>query len=493
MKKYILLVVSALVLAFTSCSDSEDVEITLYEDVTLNVNTSNAFDIWGLSDFENYLGNDKSKSIGITSLVYDENGDLARVIKSHTKTFQTVEQTIENIEEGLYTVVIFETLVNDDDNYESSAWILADEDKLSTLKVTYQEGRSIAYWHECFGVASVTLNVRKDKKVNVKPEPVGCLINLDYENFASSSYNFFSFSSRNNAIGYKLDPAISEADRYVHSEYSASNLWGDIGYFYSGEGVLDDSDGATYFVFQTGNRPYLFGASKDMFVNNKTTFDDDITGTYNFEMGKIHQAFAYYTGGEPAFETYLGSREDFDAWYEQLDKTSNIRPTGNTIYREPCTNWGTSVENVKNYMGQYELMFDVEEDVSGAYSMAYIGLNRELFINYYFETKTSGLYQTVVSVSDTEDGASIDEVLKQLESQSYEFDLYDEETGTYMYESEKTFILVMPIEISDMKVTAVQYVDREYIESMEQTRTTDVLLNMINQSVDCIKKKQLFK
>lgn len=454
MKKYINLAIALVVGVLTSCTDKDDIEIILHHDLSLNVNTQGAYETWGMSNFQNYLGNNKSKSIGVTTFIYGNNGSLFKKITTTTKTFQTVTQSVEGLEDGVYDVITFETIVNDDNKNESSAWKFVGEESLNTLMVSLQEDRSISYWHEAFAYAHKSINVGKESNVSIAPNALGCIINIEYENFDKAHYYYFSFSSRNNAEGYKLSPNINETDRFYRGEYDKSNLWEALGCFYSGkEECISDEDAVTIYTFEAGQRPYLFGGAKSMWVDDNTSFDDVLKGTFNFENGKYYEAFCYYAGKPDNFNVYLGLHDNFNSWYKNLDKTMN------PVFAAPCTTWGSTVSYVKSFMKGYEILQDIEE---GPYSyyMAYWGNYSENYIEYDFETKTTGLFSSYVCVWEEE--ATENDILSMLNETQYEYDQYYEEFGYHLYFDDKTYVVVTPnLSYDDgTGYTMVQYLSR---------------------------------
>ena len=351
-------------------------------------------------------------------------------------------------------MVTFETFVNDENNNESSVWQIVGEETLNTLMVSMKKDRIFSYWYEAFGVAYNSINVGKENNVSITPNAIGCLVNVVYENFDKAHYNYFSFSSRNNAEGYKLSPNLSESDRYYRGEYDKSNVWSTLGYFYSGkEECLSDEDGITIYTFETGERPYLFGGAKKMGVDGNKSFDDVLKGTFNFENGKYYEAFCYYVGKPDNFNVYLGLFDNFNSWYKNLDKTMN------PVFAEPCTTWGSTVSYVKSFMKGYEILKDIEE---GPYSyyMSYKGNYCENYIQYDFETKTTGLFSSSVCVLEEE--ATENDILSMLNETQYEYDQYYEEFGYHLYFDDKTYVVVTPnLSYDDgTGYTMVQYLSR---------------------------------
>lgn len=432
MKKYLYILI-VMLCALSSCTDSNEIDIVQQKDVTFNVNIANVYESWGLSSFQNYLGNNKSESIGIMTFIYDKKGQLSQKKVTTSKTFQTAVQSIGKLKAGEYDVVTLVTMINDDDE-ESSVWDIVGEDTLNTLMVTFKENRSIAYWYEAFGLANVSVQIGENTNVTITPKSVGSLVKVGYENFGASDFNFLSFSSRNNAEGLRLAPNLPDSDRYFRGEYDKSNVWGSIGYFYSRDDKLDSADAATYYTFETGNRPYLIGVAQNMWVNGNTTYDFGVTGEFNFEDGKVYQAFAYYVGKPDIIKTFFGLSSDFNSWYSSLDKTI-------PVFAQPCTAWGCSVSYVKSYMQDYVIEQDITEDGLGYY-MIYTGKYKERWIEYDFESATTGLESIYIPIY--KDYATYNDIDSQLLKLGYKYEGSVEEDDDYlgyqMYSNDNTLV-----------------------------------------------------
>lgn len=426
MKKYLYIIVS-LFCTLSACTDSNEIDIVQQNDVTFNVNVAHTYESWGLSSFKDYLGTYRDESVGIFTMIYDKNGQLCRKVISSTKTLQTISQNIGKLKSGEYNVVTIVTMIEDAEN-ESPAWQIIDEEKLDKLMIAYKPDRSIAGWYEAFGLASASVTVgNNNSTINIVPEPVGSIITLGYENFDQAHFNYFSFSSRNNADGLRLTPNLDASDRYYIADYEASNVWGPIARFYSSSGELKNTGTTSVYTFETGSRPYLFGGAKSMYVDGNLSFDVTTTGTFDFEDGKEYIAFCYYVGYPDNFKTFLGSESEFKNWYSSLDK--NINP----IFSTPCTNWSSSVSFVKSYMQGYQILQDITEGNYGYY-MAYKGKYCESIIEYDFETQSSGLESVYITIYDWMATAS--EIEMQLRNSGYKYEGYiegeDGEPG-YMY------------------------------------------------------------
>lgn len=455
MKKFAYITLSFILGVLTSCTDKEEIGIIQHHDFVLNINTSSTYETWDLTSYQNFLGKNSNYNIGVTTLVYDSKGNLRDSQFSTVKTFQTIAHTIKGLEEGTYSIIVFETMVDANNSNKSNKWALEKTDLLDSVRVVNVD-RDPAGWYDAFGYISSTATIGKDKELNLSPKGIGCIVNLEYENFEKSSFNYFDLAVKNSADGYFLKPNLSDNERYYYKKYLDYNTWSSIAYFWSKD-ILANSNSATYYTFETGKRTCLFGASKSMFIDDNLNYDYISENfSFNFETGKIYEAYCYYKGRPDVFESFIGLITEFDSWYSKLDKTMN------PIYADPCVSWGNSVSYVKTYMRGYEIRQDITEGV-GAYYMVYAGKYMENYVEYDFTDKSTGLYAAYVCI--LEEDVPMDDILAYLNESNYTYDqLYEEDDFSYhLYYDDNTYVAVMPRTFDDgTQATMVQYLSRAY-------------------------------
>lgn len=459
MKKYIYFVIALVIGVFTSCTDKDDIDIILHHDVQLNINVTNMYEVWGISDYQNFLGGNPSLKIGVTSFVYNAEGKLCNEITTTSKTFQDVNQELNGLEDGEYTILTFETFVNSDDDNQSDKWIIENKENYEDVMVTFKPNAgTVTYWYQIFGTACNKITVGKDHIINITPKSKGCMIGLGYENFDKSKFNYFDLAVKNKAHGMYLNP--NKSQPYYYDEYLDKNTYGTMAYFWSTD-VLPSSDSYYYYSFETGNLSFMFGGSKSMWINDNLSYDAYTNDfTWNLEDGKTYMGYCYYNGQPTWFEHYFGLQKDFSSWYKNLDKSMN------PLFAEPCVSWGATVSYVKSFMNGYYLYQDIttnEED--GLTWMGYSGKYSEIDIQYYFEDKKSGLYG--VQLYFLEDNATLDDIMEHMENSSYEFIGYNEEENEYRYGDQSTYVGIYPdLESDGIKYSIVEYIDRRYVDEV---------------------------
>ena len=201
--------------AFLSSCTNDDIGSSytkdehFYETFTYNVNTQPVFDEFNATSSikEQILGgSDGDLYIGVYTYIYDKNGDLKNKNISYSKTFGS-ESCDFTLEDGNYTAVSVEMVVDKDDNYQSPRFEIKGEDKLSKLEVAYRtyindKGETKPYttsvWYQCVGVSTQTINVERTMQaVTVNPNAIGVVVNCEFYNFDKSSYGYLSLFTKN--------------------------------------------------------------------------------------------------------------------------------------------------------------------------------------------------------------------------------------------------------------------------------------------------------
>lgn len=476
MKKYIYIAIALVMGVFTSCTDKDEIEIIQHHDININVNAADLYNSWDAGSFINFLGNQKSYSIGITTLIYNDKGELCNEVLSTTRLLESIQQSVPSLKEGKYTFVTVECMVNTDNDNQSPTWSIDSKELLDSVRVV--SSRYEVYWYNCLGLATTEVEVSKNStNVSVTPKPIGCFVDFECENFDKSKYDYLGFYFKNVAAGMYLNPNRNDNEKYYYKDgYLESNVWNARGYFYSTEG-LPESDESTLFVLENGNINYCFGPSKiEEDGSIRFTAYPSRNAYCNFQIGQLYKAYCYYKGAPDEVETFMGPLNDFNSWYAKLDKTMN------PIYAAPCTAWGSSVSFVKSFMKGYNLGLDITEYEGGA-AMIFDGMYREYYIEYDFENSKSGLYQAWVCV--LEEDATLEDIMGMINVSDYEYDDYYAEGNYYLYQNSSTLVGVIPNqELEDgTKYTMIQYLDRSLIEPAQSRARAKASFGTVPQNV----------
>ena len=448
MKKiyFSLIALTALLASSCSSSDSDEVAVTVVNktySVGVTVSTSSAYESYGSSLFTNFLGNYSNYYVGVFAYLYDEDGALVASTDSYSQTLNTQSLSFTDIDTGSYTLVCIQMIVNSSNSYQSAAWTIGGTSKLSTLAVTTSY-TGLQYYHAVAkNVSSVTVGT-SNTNVSVSTKPLGCIIDIGYENFAQSGFTMVGFYLDQYAFGYYFDPSLSGTAQYYYgSSYSSEQYWTSIAKMYDTDGIDDSGEMNGYYFIQSGETTYCFGVSNvyDGATNVAFASVPDDGESFSFEDGNYYKAYCYYTGDSDVCDTYLGEADDTDAfseWYDAFEKSSSLWM--------PYLEWNASVADVQSYMSGFTLEYGSDgqaEAFNNSYLLAYVGKSPIDDIYYYFDTATTGLTRSLVWYDNT--AITWDELLAFLEENFIDLDW----SSYYAYVSSDFSTIIILYDYSD--------------------------------------------
>lgn len=416
-------------LAFTACSNDE-IEISTTGKVEVTVPTTHLYDNFSISSYQNFLGNNDSYHIEVRLFIYDQKGNLVKEESQTSQTFTDLKFPINNLKEGNYKVVALQTMVDANDQLEaddlSEFWTLVNKTKLSDFRVDTKIHQ--IYWYGALGMGYGSLEVKNaESKLTMNIEPVGSLLDFDYENMASTSYVESAFFFHKAPDGVNVNSLFSHGDRLYYENYNGSNTWSPVGVFYKSTG-LGAEDSKTLFLIGYGQTRVCFGvADATQYSNSKFSSYPSGGMNYTFEWGKRYQAFTAYNRDTQNFDYFLGTNEEFSSWYQQY-KTK--------YFAQPTTNWGTTVNNVKSFMNGYTLgnqNGQIIETEDGNYVLWYKGKYQEEETDYYFSSSTGGLYRAYVFVK--QNVISEEDMATYIKNLGYNYVGKTSDNKAYVFES----------------------------------------------------------
>lgn len=421
--------VALVMLAFTACSNDE-IEVSLMGKVEVTVPTTHLYDNFSISSYQNFLGNNDSYHIEVRLFIYDQKGNLVKEESQTSQTFTDLKFPINNLKEGNYKVVALQTMVDANDQLEaddlSEFWTLVNKTKLSDFRVDTKIHQ--IYWYGALGMGYGSLEVKNaESKLTMNIEPVGSLLDFDYENMASTSYVESAFFFHKAPDGVNVNSLFSHGDRFYYENYNGSNTWSPVGVFYKSTG-LGAEDSKTLFLIGYGQTRVCFGvADATQYSNSKFSSYPSGGMNYTFEWGKRYQAFTAYNRDTQNFDYFLGTNEEFSSWYQQY-KTK--------YFAQPTTNWGTTVNNVKSFMNGYTLgnqNGQIIETEDGNYVLWYKGKYQEEETDYYFSSSTGGLYRAYVFVK--QNVISEEDMATYIKNLGYNYVGKTSDNKAYVFES----------------------------------------------------------
>lgn len=428
--------VALVMLAFTACSNDE-IEISTTGKVEVTVPTTHLYDNFSISSYQNFLGNNDSYHIEVRLFIYDQEDNLMKEESQKSRTFTDFKFPISNLKKGqYYKVVALQTMVDDNDQLEaddlSEFWTLVNKTKLSAFRVDTKFHQ--IYWYGALGMGYGSLEVKNaESKLTMNIEPVGSLLDFDYENMASTSYVESAFFFHKAPDGVNVNHLFSDGDKLYYENYNGSNTWSPVGVFYNSTG-LGAEDSKTLFMIGSGQTRVCFGvADATQYSNSKFSSYPSGGMKFEFEWGKRYQAFTAYNSTTRNFDYFLGTADDFTPWYQQY-KNSIV-----TYFAQPTTNWGTTVSNVKSFMSGYTIAGEKVTD-KGRYLLWYKSKYKEDETDYYFSSSTGGLYRAYVFVN--KDVISEEDMASYIKSLGYTYVGKTSDNNAYVFKSvdEKTAV-----------------------------------------------------
>lgn len=455
MKKIIYAIIALLTMAISSCSN-EDIEIKtvgkLYN-LTYNINTQNVYDEFKLTDNIREILREQSWALGVTSLIYDKEGNLVDKKFSHQFNFNNIKEEFEGLTEGAYTVISIETLVNPDYGYDANDWSIKGEEKISTLEI-YQASYEV-YYPFVLGVCTNNVTITKDQSLNAMPKAIGSLFNFYWIGFDKSTHIEVGFATNDILDTYKLDPALSRMDRYCTNLTSVGYINIRAERDVKGQNLIS---AARYMLEESIDWVFCFKKAENNGTPTWTNYHSN-TGKMSLEDGKIYYAGMCYVDESTVCKTYIGDESGFMTWYQSLNKTEN-----NSLVPDLCMTWGSSVNNVQSAMKDYTLTLGTSGKAvqmeDGSYEINYAGKGKESKISYSFTSATTGLFETDIQYSKS--SVSSSELLEYLNSK---YVYLADESGTYMYCTNDYTTFVLFFEING--VWNLGFVDANYISNMD--------------------------
>lgn len=382
MKKKIQLTLILLTVLLTSCNN-ESVENVKEEalkqfSIGLNLKTSYVFDKFTTikDSISSYLEKESEKFVGIKTLLYDSTGKFIDSTSTYTKEIKDIELHFENMTEGDYVAVTIETIVDATDNYHSPNWSLQDISKLSTIKIV-KKGETIPY-HAIIGVSHASIHLERDLTISVSPHPIGSIVHTTWEGFGRSDFDCVGFYLKAAPTYYKLDPSLSEPERFGRLE---KENWQYIGYT---EFLNNKTD--IWFVLGNGEIEYQWKYIQDEKIQ-------DTSSTYpeggepkraNISSGNTYYAHSRYnvsTGGD----TFFGTLDEKDKWKNTIEALP-------FYIKEPDVEIGSNISTVLDYMKKFEGQTTPINTENGYCYITYNNICSADRMEYLFITSQEELY-----------------------------------------------------------------------------------------------------
>ena len=452
MKKYMILAVSALMLTFISCTDSEEIEIIEIDDIAFEINTEAIYDEFGITrSIKEQMLRDKTYAISVTSLIYNENGTLVDSMTTYSYNVNSTRHIYESIAKGEYTAVFVQTLVLADNNFQPRHYRLEGVENISTLEI-----KQIAtpYWYAVIGTTSKEFTLT-DETIQIRPNAIGSIINCNFFDFVNPPFVYVGIGTEETYSSYKLDPSIPDENRYS-TDLSESDHFTLLG----ASEVNEEISGFDIYVLGK-TLTYRFYYQNEEYAG--TNYWNYLNKTNTVQLKAAEQTYIGYAyrgdGNSGNVYDYYGDYNGMADWYTKLEKEE----TTGDIVPELYLTWGGAVSSVQAAMSDYTMTLGysgkaiLQQD--GNYGISYKGKERESQISYFFTSETTGLYE--VDVLYSKENVTSEEILNYLNN-NYIY-MVDSE-GTYMYANKDFTTLILFFEING--AWNVGFVDAEYVNNM---------------------------
>lgn len=327
MKKVLYTLLAMVFMLVTACSNEEiGIEVTYpKKDIKISIATSEAYETFGISNFVNALGEIPNLYIGVTSLLYDSEGNLVDEVNSNVKQFGPVNQTF-SVSRGKYTLLTVMTFAEKQNyTYSPVMWEFVNKNKLSTARLEKKDQMNIYYlWVVSMASEEITM-ANENKSIAISPQLLGSMVNIEHYNFDKKEDAGLVFAAKNISSGINLDPKLKGNDRYYYKKYNDEDHSDILWLFYNEKThKLDSEGGTTMYLLEEATLPIQFG-----FTNSKKITNESISWLYypevyhKFNAGQWYRAAYYYIGGETDessanFARYLddvSNSSGFDEWY----------------------------------------------------------------------------------------------------------------------------------------------------------------------------------
>lgn len=455
MKKCIFVLAALICGVFSSCTDSDEIEIVKKgTGVSFEINTQSIYDEFGFTNSIKDLLRDETYAVAVKSLIYDENGCLVDSMTTYSYNTNSMQQSYNSLAFGQYTAIFVETLVYSD-NQLPWDYRIEGVANLSTLEIKQIDS---PYWYAVLGVKDqkFTLNDDNIDKMQITPKALGSVINCKFYNFTESPCVNLAIGTEEICEGYRLDPSIPEENRYSTALVTSDKFYSlgrtDVSKNVESFDIYVLGKSLTYNLFyQTTQNANT--SSWNYLSNNRTTGELK-TG----EISYIGYAFSNDENG--TVYAYYGDYNGMAQWYNSI-VLGNGGTTGELV-PDLYMIWGSHVSDVQAYMTGYTMTegtsgHAVLQD-NGIYEISYKGKGKENKIMYSFTSATTGLFEIDVQYSQADVSSS--EILNYLQNN---YTYLADENGTYMYCTKDMTTFVLFFEFNG--AWNIGYVDADYINS----------------------------
>ena len=331
MKKTIYLMTAVIVtLAFHACSIDDNPAPPSTGQAVITVNTAAMFEEVGLAELiESNLP--KNLCLADTVLIYDQNGQLVSKLGTVTKSFESLTFEFDDLPNGTYTLVGWQTSYLDDGTTPDQHFALADEEELSTVKVI--QLYPIHSTATTNGLASATVTVNGNSfEATVTRKFVGSIFDLKSEK-SPQEYGFEEidlYHMDQVTQGFWLDPARSEDGRWIIQDQYADPY--PFAYLYQEE------EEYLHYTLEHGDDMILSLVTWTPVNDNYEP--DEIVRQGHHKLQDGSNVVYYFDVDRISYQPpFFGPKDQLPTW--KADRDAGI------LVNDPCLKWGCNLAEVE--------------------------------------------------------------------------------------------------------------------------------------------------
>lgn len=446
MKKIFFAAFSLLALLLTTSCSNDEIEIDKVGrryNLNFNISTQGIYDKFDLTnDVRDQFFRDGSRAIGVFSYLYDQNGRLVQNQQTILSTYNTTTHLYEKLEEGSYTLVAIEFLVNPDINNTSEDWSIEGVESLSTIKVKCD---GILGWASILGVSTQAVSLVKNTDINIEPEAVGARINFYCFNFGNATdlnengvpeaIVNLGLATSDVLESYNLNPQLLRKDKFTENLTTSG---------YTNVRVTitpEESEQGYYRYFYIVESEVTWRFSWQNESSNLWYHYTNLDINASIEDGKTYHAGFYFLGEDYFPSTFFSDNYNgLVDWKQNCDDFLTEISQSSGLYAIPYLNWSVgTVSAVKSYMNNFLLHQDVTMNTDGKYELTYFDItNNYTMYEYEFTSSTSGLTDAYVYLDN--EYFTLNQVREEIEKQGFTFN--SQNNNNYYYTGTDTYVTV---------------------------------------------------
>lgn len=289
---------------FAACSGSDGGESNppTEHKMTATIKTAAPYTELGFKDdVAHMFNNDANYSLLGTLLVYDQSGKLKYTAEKTFRDLSNITIEAPNMAEGSYIAIYYQA----DIHHGKTSWTLENKQDISTVQVSCNKANTISPCSS-LSVATGTFHVDEegDAQLTLTPKTTGSIVSMQVVRSEAIKDNILSIDLQEYAYGIRLNPVLSDADRYIYgSEDVRLNF------------LFGTEDRYDAFVLTESSVTYSsqLAAYHDN-GNNRWDWDADLTSRLDITLKRGKTYIYYFDSTKSSDNFFFGLFSDFPTW-----------------------------------------------------------------------------------------------------------------------------------------------------------------------------------